>query len=435
LVIYYGILKAGAVVVPLNTMLRPDEVAYLDGLLAAYPTDDVLVPTEATDTAVIFYTSGTTGKPKGAELTHANLVINTLTCHRLFPGLLDGVQLVALRLFHSFGQTVQLNAGFGQGGTLVLMPRFDAAAALDLLVRHRVTVFAGAPTMYWALLNEASQRADAVDLGSILKLAISGSAALPLDVLNRFRDVFGVGIREGYGLSETSPVVTFNRLGRPSKPGSVGMPVWGVELDLVDAGGAPAVPGELVVRGHNVMKGYLGRPEATAEAIDADGWFRTGDIATRDEDGFYYIVDRAKDLIIRGGFNVYPREVEEVLMSHPAVSLVAVVGVPDERLGEEVKAFVIPEPGVIVTEPELVSWSRERLAAYKYPRLVEFRETLPMTATGKLLKRELTLGSCTKSRPCAPGTRPPATGGTGGGIRSARSTARCRSPCPLITMA
>ncbi|RZL77586.1 MAG: long-chain fatty acid--CoA ligase [Rhodococcus sp. (in: high G+C Gram-positive bacteria)] len=429
-VVYYGILKAGAVVVPLNTMLRRSEVAYhltdsgargyfhtstdsvdeawrgfedadsceylfpiadLAALVAKYPAEEVLVPTEATDTAVVLYTSGTTGKPKGAELTHANLVVNAHVCHRLFQ-VLDGIQLVTLPLFHSFGQTVQLNAGFGQGGTLVLLPRFDAAKTLDLMIKQKVTVFAGVPTMYWALLSEVSQREDAIDLGSMLKLAISGGAALPVEVLNRFQEVFGVGIREGYGLSETSPVVTFNRLDRPSRPGSIGMPVWGVELDLRSADGKPAAPGEsgeLVVRGHNVMKGYLGRPDATAEAIDEQGWFRTGDIANRDEDGFYYVVDRAKDLIVRGGFNVYPREVEEALMAHPGVSLVAVVGVPDDRVGEEVKAFVIPQPGATITEEDLVAWSREHLAVYKCPRVVEFRDSLPMNATGKLLKREL----------------------------------------------
>jgi long-chain acyl-CoA synthetase len=367
-IIYYGILKAGAVVVPMNTMLKRAEVAYhlddsgarayffagdylpedawrgsddvstceysvavsdLPELLGDLSSEDVLVPTEATDTAVILYTSGTTGKPKGAELTHANLVMNALTCHRLFETL-DETQLVTLPLFHSFAQTVQMNAGFSQNGTLVLLPRFDARIALDLIRDRQVTVFAGVPTMYWALLGEAAHRDDITELGSQLKIAMSGGAALPVELLKRFEIVFGVGIREGYGLSETSPVVAFNRLDRPSRPGSIGIPVWGVELGLLGANGrhcGPGERGELVVRGHNVMKGYLGRPAATAEAIDSDGWFRTGDIATRDEDGFYYIVDRAKDLIVRGGFNVYPREVEEALMTHSAVSLAAVVGI------------------------------------------------------------------------------------------------------------
>lgn len=429
-VIYYGILKAGAVVVPLNTMLKRAEVAYhlddsgarayffagehlpedasrgfddvttcefsvavsdLAELVGKHSGQDVLVTTDATDTAVILYTSGTTGKPKGAELTHANLVMNALTCHRLFD-VLDETQLVTLPLFHSFAQTVQMNAGFSHGGTLVLLPRFDARAALDLIREHQVTVFAGVPTMYWALLGEAGTRDDLTELGAQLKVAMSGGAALPVELLNRFETVFGVGVREGYGLSETSPVVAFNRLDGPSRPGSIGIPVWGVELSLLGADGrrcGPGERGELLVRGHNVMKGYLGRPAATAEAIDSDGWLRTGDIAMRDEDGYYYIVDRAKDLIVRGGFNVYPREVEETLMAHSAVSLAAVVGIPDERVGEEIKAFVITRPGFTLTEPDVLAWCRDHLAVYKCPRAVEFRRELPLNATGKVLKQEL----------------------------------------------
>ncbi len=429
-VVYYGILKVGAVVVPLNTMLKRAEVAYhlddsgarafffaekympedafrgfgdvsncgipvsIDGLaelVGGYPSDDILIPTEATDTAVVLYTSGTTGKPKGAELTHANLVLNALTCHRLF-GALGATQLVTLPLFHSFAQTVQMNAGFSHGETLVLLPRFDARIALDLIRDHQVTVFAGVPTMYWALLGEAANRDDITELGSQLKVAMSGGAALPVEILKRFETVFGVEIREGYGLSETSPVVAFNRLDRPSRPGSIGIPVWGVELALLGDDGTfcrAGERGELVVRGHNVMKGYLGRPEATAEAIDSDGWFRTGDIATRDEDGFYYIVDRAKDLIVRGGFNVYPREIEETLMTHSAISLAAVVGIPDERVGEEITAFVIARPGESLTEQEVIAWCRDRLAVYKCPRTVQFCRELPLNATGKVLKQQL----------------------------------------------
>jgi len=198
-------------------------------------------------------------------------------------------------------------------------------------------------------------------------------------------------VLEGYGLSETSPVACFNQPGRPPKPGTIGTPIWGVEMKLVDAEWNDIEgegPGEIAIRGHNIMKGYYKRPEATAEVM-RDGWFRTGDIATRDADGYYAIIDRAKDMIIRGGFNVYPREVEEVLMSHEAVSLAAVVGVPHEEHGEEVKAYVIREPGATITEEELVAWAKENMAAYKYPRIVEFRDSLPMTATGKILKREL----------------------------------------------
>ncbi|MEU2005869.1 long-chain fatty acid--CoA ligase [Rhodococcus sp. NPDC019627] len=439
-IVYFGILKAGGAVVPLNTMLKREEVAYhlrdsgatayfctvpgpddeawrgfqdvesceylvtlgsalldepgvgttLADVLAEHPAKDVLQVTEATDTAVVLYTSGTTGQPKGAELTHANLVLNAIGHNQLLDARADDVHLVTLPLFHSFAQTVQLNAGFAMGATLVLLPRFDAAQALALMTQHRVTVFAGVPTMYWALLNKAADGID-VDLAGLLRIALSGAAAMPVDVLERFRDVFGVGIREGYGLSETSPTVTFNPLDQPNRSGSIGTPIWGVEVKLIDDqwNEAPAgEPGELAIRGYNVMKGYLGQSEATQEVI-RDGWFRTGDIATRDEDGYYFIVDRAKDLIVRGGFNVYPRELEEVIIGHPEVSLVAVVGIPDERIGEEVKAFVIREHGSELKEEDLIGWSRERLAAYKYPRLVEFRETLPMNATGKLLKRAL----------------------------------------------
>ncbi|EME19165.1 long-chain-fatty-acid--CoA ligase [Rhodococcus triatomae BKS 15-14] len=440
-IVYFGILKAGGAVVPLNTMLKREEIAYhlrdsgaiayfcteagldneacrgfqdvescehlvalgaslpeesgvgttLADVMAEHPTDDVLQVTEATDTAVILYTSGTTGKPKGAELTHANMVLNALGHNQVLDTRPDDVHLVTLPLFHSFAQTVQMNAGFAMGTTLVLLPRFDASAALTLIARHRVTIFAGVPTMYWALLNKTSAGRADVDLAGLLRIAISGAAAMPVEVLQRFADVFGVEIREGYGLSETSPTVTLNPFDQPNRPGSIGKPIWGVEVKLIDAGWNEVPvgePGELCVRGYNVMKGYLGRPEATTEVI-RDGWFRTGDIATRDEDGYYFIVDRAKDLIVRGGFNVYPRELEEVIITHPEVSLVAVVGVPNERIGEEVKAFVIREPGSELKETDLIDWSRDRLATYKYPRLVEFRDTLPMNATGKLLKRAL----------------------------------------------
>ena len=435
-IVYYGILLVGAAVVPLNVMLKRDEVAYhlkdseskiyfcaisdgedawrgfdaapacehlvtfgpgatppeastsLTDLLAAENADDAHSPTEATDTAVVLYTSGTTGKPKGAELTHGNMVLNAFANNRLHEARADDVHLVTLPLFHSFGQTVQMNAGFCVGATLVLLPRFDPATALELMARHRVSVFAGVPTMYWALLAAADR---AVDLAGMLRLAVSGGAAMPVEVLRRFEKTFGVSIREGYGLSETSPTVMFNPLEKPNKPGSIGRPIWGIEAKLIDPDWNEVTDGEageVAVRGHNVMKGYLGRPEATTEVI-RDGWFRTGDIATRDEDGYYFIIDRAKDLIVRGGFNVYPREVEETLIAHPDVSLVAVIGIPDERVGEEVKAFVIREPGSDLSAEALMSWCRDRLATYKCPRTVEFRDSLPMNATGKLLKREL----------------------------------------------
>jgi long-chain acyl-CoA synthetase len=445
--IYFGILKAGAAVVPLNVLLKRREIAYhledsgakalfcFEGtpelplgeaghggfedtagcehfflLPAASQTNEVpygesfwaaisaqpgvfeTALTEPTDTAVILYTSGTTGRPKGAELTHQNILMNTMVYDRMVPRTGNDVFLAALPLFHAFGQVVILNAGFFRHATLVLMPRFDASAALNLMIAERVSLFAGVPTMYWGLLTKQSDLApEQVDqITANLATATAGGSALPLEVLNNFADRFGVNIYEGYGLSETSPVVSFNHPGRPAKAGSIGQPIWGVEMKLIeddwkDAGDGP---GEIAIRGHCVMKGYFRRPEATAEVL-RDGWFRTGDIARRDEDGYYYIIDRSKDLIIRGGFNVYPREVEEVLMTHPEVSLAAVVGVPHDSHGEEIKAYIIPVSGATNTADEIVSWAKENLASYKYPRLVEFRDELPMTATGKILKREL----------------------------------------------
>jgi long-chain acyl-CoA synthetase len=449
-IVYYGILKAGAVVVPLNVLLKAREAAYhladsdakaffcFEGtpelaigaegwagfndteactdffLITADPAADSpiegartmgqalqgqspvfdSVVTEATDTAVILYTSGTTGQPKGAELTHANMVTNALTCHRLFGEHPEGydTHLVTLPLFHSFGQTVQMNAGFGQGATLVLVPRFDAEQALSLIESENVTFFAGVPTMYWALLGALDDSVD-VDLIAVnLRMAIAGGSSLPVEIIREFKQRFGVQILEGYGLSETSPVATFSQRGRTAKPGSIGTPIWAVQCKLVDPdwGETPEGQiGEIAIKGPNIMKGYYQRPDATAEVM-RDGWFRSGDLGRRDEDGYYYVVDRSKDMIIRGGFNVYPREVEEVLMTHPAVSLVAVIGVPDEQHGEEIKAVVIRNEGDTTTEEELIDWAREQMAAFKYPRTVEFRDTLPMTSTGKILKRELT---------------------------------------------
>jgi long-chain acyl-CoA synthetase len=249
--------------------------------------------------------------------------------------------------------------------------------------------------MYWGLLGALDDSGvDVEKIARNLRVAAAGGASLPVEILKEFKSRFGVDILEGYGLSETSPVATFNQKDRPAKPGSIGYPIWGVEVKLikddwttVEGNGQDNI-GEIAIRGHNIMKGYYNRPEATAEVMK-DGWFRSGDLAYRDDDGYYYIVDRSKDMIIRGGYNVYPREIEEVLLTHDAVSLVAVVGVPHDSHGEEVKAFVIKKPGAEITEDELVAWGKEQMASYKYPRIVEFRDELPMTATGKILKREL----------------------------------------------
>jgi len=437
---YYGILAAGAVVVPLNVLLTPDEVAYhlndsdsvaivawegffesaaagfaraeschhliiakadptdvsapegasnMMALIGGAPPYTDYVATMPDDPAVILYTSGTTGYPKGAELTHFNMFFNARYCGTSLLPVDDGtVALATLPLFHSFGQTVIHNAVIGRGGTVVLLPRFEPIAALELMQKYRVNLFAGVPTMYFALLH--TPEADDYDLD--LSYCVSGGAAMPVEVMKAFDDKYGVNILEGYGLSETSPVVSFNVLDRPKKPGSIGPPLWGMQFRLEDDEGNiitdTGTPGEICIKGHAVMRGYYKKPEATAEAI-IEGWFHTGDIGTVDEDGYYYIVDRKKDLIIRGGFNVYPREIEEVLYGHPAIAEAAVIGVPHESHGEEVKAIVALKPGTEATEDELIAYCKEHLAAYKYPRSFEFRSELPKGPTGKILKREL----------------------------------------------
>ena len=354
------------------------------------------VQTAETDSAVILYTSGTTGQPKGAELSHSNLVLNALESNRMLGADRRPASgtCVTLPLFHSFGSTVQMNAGFASaldaGAAAALRrpgrrrPAADARTSPSSPASRRCTGACSAPS---------TDDVDVERIAANLRIAVAGGASLPVEIIKEFKARFDVDILEGYGLSETSPVATFNQKDRPAKPGSIGYPIWGVEVKLIDddwktVEGADEV-GEIAIRGHNIMKGYYNRPEATAEVMK-DGWFRSGDLARRDEDGYYYIVDRAKDMIIRGGFNVYPREIEEVLITHEAVSLAAVVGVPHESHGEEIKAYVILNDGASITEDELVAWGKEQMASYKYPRIVEFRDTLPMTATGKILKRELT---------------------------------------------
>jgi long-chain acyl-CoA synthetase len=449
---YFGILKTGATVVPLNVLLKPREVAYhlkdsdakaliaFEGtkelplaqtaragcdeagchhlvIITTDPSAPSPVPQAVTlgqlmhgqpaafetrrrrpdDTAVILYTSGTTGHPKGAELTHENMLLNAIATREMLApasrgGFDQDVHLVTLPLFHSTAQTCQMNAGLYAGNRLVLLPRFEAATVLDAMRAEHVSCWIGVPTMYWSLLQHvAAEKIDPAPIGESLRTCVSGGAPMPLEVLRRFESTFGVRVLEGYGLSETAPVVCFNQLHRPSKPGTVGLPIFGVDVRCMDEEGR-FVPsgerGEIVVRGPSVMKGYYNRPEATDDVM-RHGWFHTGDIGTIDADGYVAIVDRKKDMILRGGFNVYPRELEDVMMTHPDVSLVAVVGVPDDRLGEEVKAFVVRKPGSSLTEDELLEWCREQFASYKYPRTIQFRDSLPMGATGKILKREL----------------------------------------------
>ena len=445
--IYFGILKAGATVVPLSVLLKEDEIEYhlndseakayfcfegtpelpmaqmghqgynkasgcehffvitanptspspiegtktLGSLMAGQAPTFEMAQTGADDTAVIIYTSGTTGRPKGAELTHSNLFCNTVLCCDLFDLNDQDTTLIVLPLFHIFAMTCLMNAGIYKGTHAILLPRFDAETVFGLLQKHEVTIFAGVPTMYWGLLNYKEDKFDYAKISNNLRLCASGGAALPVQVLHDFEARFKVSVLEGYGMSEGSPVVTFNQPSLGTKPGSIGKEVWGVEVKLVDDEGNE-VPvgekGELLYKGHNVMKGYYKKPEANAKTLK-DGWLHSGDVAIKDEDGFYFIVDRTKDMIIRGGLNVYPREVEEVMIKHDDVSLVAVIGIPDEKMGEEIKAYVVKESGSSISEEELMAYTKSKLAAYKYPRVVEFIDALPMSATGKILKKEL----------------------------------------------
>jgi long-chain acyl-CoA synthetase len=423
-VVYYGVLRAGAVVVPMNVLLKGREVAFYCGdpeskvvfawgdfaegaqagaeqagsecilvkpgefedMVGAAPAETEVVDRDEDDTAVILYTSGTTGTPKGAELTHGNLRRNAQIVTELF-GLGEGaVTLGALPLFHSFGQTCCMNATIGAGGCMTLIPRFDPAKALEIIERDKVNVFQGVPTMYAAMLNLPG--ADSYDTSS-LDICVSGGAAMPVEIMRGFEEKFGCKVLEGYGLSETSPVASFNHPDRERKPGSIGTPIEGVEMKLADEKNGV---GEIAIRGHNVMKGYWRNPEATQDVM-RDGWFHTGDMAQVDDDGYFFIVDRKKDMIIRGGYNVYPREVEEIVYQHPSVLEAVVVGVPDERLGEEVVAVVVPRPGVSCDPDEVREFVRERIAAYKYPRLVVVTDALPRGPSGKILKREIDRGA------------------------------------------
>jgi long-chain acyl-CoA synthetase len=426
-ILFYGALLAGAAVVPMNPLLKAREVEYYlndsgmslvfgwDGGGDVVPTaaeavgirgvvvsalgpsaeqlegEPITVPVERddSDTAVILYTSGTTGQPKGAELTHRNLNTNAhMTVDTLIEITSDDVVMGCLPLFHVFGLTCGLNAAVVSGSCLTLLPRFDGGKALEMVGRDKVTVFEGVPTMYAGMLHHAN--AGSADMSS-LRTCITGGSAMPVEILKAFEQKFGCQVLEGYGLSETSPVASFNQPGRERKPGSIGFQVRGCEMRLVDDDGNDVgadTPGEIAIRGENVMKGYWGRPEATAEAIP-DGWFRTGDIATKDADGYYFIVDRKKDLIIRGGYNVYPREVEETLYEHPAVAEAAVVGMKHSDLGEEIGAAVALKAGQSADPDELRDFVKERMAAYKYPRKVWIVDALPKGPTGKILRREV----------------------------------------------
>jgi long-chain acyl-CoA synthetase len=426
-VAYYGVLRAGGVVVPMNVLLKRREIAFyledsgaklllvwhgfaeearsgaadadaepievepaaLAATLAELEPTHGLADTAESDTAVILYTSGTTGKPKGAELTHLNLFRNAEVSSRTTCEIAAGdVVLGALPLFHSFGQTVSMNASLSVGACLTLVPRFDPGEALETMQRDGVTHFYGVPTMYGALLHHPErERFDT----SALRSCITGGASMPVEVLRGFEQAFDAIVLEGYGLSETSPVACSNHPEMERKPGSIGTPIDGVEMRIVDENDEPLPQGEVgevVIRGHNVMKGYWQRPDATEEAMRG-GWFHSGDMAKTDEDGYFYIVDRKKDLIIRGGYNVYPREVEEVLYEHPKIREAAVVGVPHDEWGEEIGAAVVLHDGEELAPEEVGAYVKDRIAAYKYPRVVWFLDELPKGPTGKILKREI----------------------------------------------
>jgi long-chain acyl-CoA synthetase len=430
-VVYYGVLRAGGVVVPMNVLLKGREVGFyledpgakllfawhdfagaaeagaekagaelisvkpgeFEQMLAETEADHDMADVDAEDTAVILYTSGTTGTPKGAELTHGNLKRNAeVNVATLAETTEEDVVFGALPLFHSFGQTCGLNSAMHAGACLTLLPRFDPEKAVEMFERDKVTVFLGVPTMYVAMLNmPEDKRGDA----SSLRLCCSGGSAMPVEVMKGFEEAFGCKVLEGYGLSETSPVASFNHPDKERKPGSIGTPIEGVEMKLVDEEGNDVEGtgdehvGEIAIKGHNVMKGYWGREDATKEVLDDDGWFLTGDMGKVDDDGYFFIVDRKKEMIIRGGYNVYPREIEEVLYEHPAVAEVAVVGVPDDKMGEEVGAAVVLKEGKEADADELRDFVKEQVANYKYPRKIWFPDELPKGPTGKILKREV----------------------------------------------
>ena len=438
LIAYFGALKAGLVVLPLNPLLMAPELEYhltdsaaamligfeglhaeaakacettgvplylvsagqaplpestrpVTELISAAPLDEPggdVAARSPDDTAVLVYTSGTTGKPKGAELTHFQLYMNCTVAGGLFGARSDDVVLAVLPFFHVFGLSSVINVFVRYGGCLSILPRFQPAAVLDAIEADRCTVIGGVPTMLHALAQADIAGRDL----AALRVAVSGGASLPEDIMRTFEDKFGIEVLEGYGMTETASSCTFNRPG-DRKVLSIGKPLWGVRMRVCDTAGHPLPPGrehvgEILIRGHNVMKSYLGRPEATAETLRG-GWLHTGDLGYMDSDGFYFIVDRAKDLVIRGGYNVYPREIEEVLYAHPSVLEAAVIGKPDERLGEEVVAVVALRSGSSVSAEEIIAYCRERLAAYKYPREIRFMAELPKGGSGKILKAAL----------------------------------------------
>lgn len=434
--IYQGVMRAGATLVPTNIMYTAEELEHIlgdSGAVALFVRADMLpkvasvrsklpalakivsvgghsggdadfeteknrasavppnVRVDPDSIAFIQYTSGTTGKPKGAMVSHAN-VLAVLESTSDLPGIEgareDDVMLLVLPLFHAYALNLAMNRAFLNASTIVLVTRFDAAKVMELMESHRATIFYGAPPMYFAFVNTPGL--ERYDLSS-LRMAFSGAAPLPVVILERFKERTGVQICEGYGLSETAPTLCSNAAGPVNKPGSVGPAIPRVQIRLVDDQDrdvAPGQVGEIVARGPNIFKGYWKREKETAEAFRG-GWFHTGDLARVDADGYYTIVDRKKDMVIVSGYNVYPIEVENVLLRHPKILDVAIIGVPDQYQGESVKAVIVVRPGQELSAQEVEAYCREHLAAFKVPRHVEFRKELPKSPTGKVLKREL----------------------------------------------
>ncbi len=437
-IVYYGILYAGAVALPMNPTLRGREIAYqasdahakalfvwkdcveeagkalatlpdcqhlvvvepglvpktpaigesFVALLLASDTDCEIAQTEADETAVIIYTSSLGGKTFGAELSHFNLYSNASSIRehilRFDPG---DITLAVLPLFHAFGQTTMMNVPFLGGSTVVMVPRFDPQQVLQTIVRERVTLMCVVPTMLHFLVN--AKKEERFDFSSVRCVTVGG-AKMPVDLAQQMEQRFQVTVLEGYGLTETGPVVSFNRAGI-NRLGSVGKPLWGCRVRVQREDGTTAAPneiGEVVLRGHNVMKGYLNAPEATARVM-AGGWFHTGDFGYFDEDGYLFLTGLKKDIIIRAGLNIYPYEVEGVLVEHPSVAEAAVIGVPDPVRGEEPKAFLVPRPGKTIDAKELAAYCRLELASYKCPRTFEAVSELPKDASGQILKHVL----------------------------------------------
>ena len=448
-IIYYGILKMGGVIVPMSILLKKKEISFILNnskakLLFFYQGDQTLnivkeavagvkespeiiqsilienqelksfsnplvknlnslikdassefeyIPTNAEETAVVIYTSGTTGKPKGAKLTHSNLAWNSSITVDLFDFKGDDIALTVLPLFHIFGQNCIMNAAVFAGISNVLLKRFDSNEVIQCIQKHSVTIFAGVPTMFWNLLNDLNtfKKGEISLLKNHWRIALSGGAAIPVELINKFEKTYGVPIFEGYGMSEGSPLVTYNQPAYKRKIGSVGLPIWGVQVKVINDKfiEVPSyVVGQIIFKGHNVMKGYFNNEEETKKAIK-NGWMHSGDLGYKDDQGYLFVVDRMNDMIIRGGVNIYPREIEEVIIKHPKISLVAVVGIPDQRMGEEIMAYVILNKDQEMSKAELKSWVKAKVAANKYPRKIEFVKELPMNATGKILKRKL----------------------------------------------